>query len=255
MTTFKIIALCFLAGCISGVVTVLLGCYTGYLVWSALGIVLFILLLLLALFVSSRFGWIAINVSQKKLLIASMFIVAIYPVSLIAMLLITWWRLYFTYGTDSLAFNRFSYSTLFRVPINQIFDERSIMLQGLTLAVFLGAMLVALSLRVITSKLDRKVLMLMLLAILATPFLNQIIAFALIREGRELAAYLPSLFSSQLASISLSNSLSVFESVYPEPELFCRNDVLLQIFPLGNGFIAALSGYWLQRANNPGQRT
>jgi len=196
MTTFKISALCLVGGCISGAVTVLLGCYTGYLVWSALAIVLFVLALFLALFMSWKFRWIVIDVSRRQLSIASMCIIAIYPVSLSAMLVMALWRLYFTYGRDSLAFDRFSYSTLFEAPIDQIFDERSTMLPGLTFGIILGAMLVALSLRVITRKWDRRVLILMVLSILVTPFLNHILALTFIPEGRELFGWLPFLFSS-----------------------------------------------------------
>ena len=196
MTTFKISALCFFACSISGVVTVLLGCHTGYLIWSGLAILLFSLALLLAFVLSHRFGWVTINASNRQLLIASMFIVAIYPVSLVVILLTALWNLYFTYGRDSAAFKSFSYSTLLRAPIDQIFDEQSIMLAGLTIATALGALLVAISLRVITRKWDRKVLLLMLLAILVTPFINQIIAHGFTQEGAGLVVWLGSLFTS-----------------------------------------------------------
>lgn len=253
--TLKTIALCFLAGGIAGTLTVLLGCHTGYLLWSGIAIIVFTVTLSVSLAVARKFAWISVDPSRKQLVIALTLMGAIYPISLLTILLTALWQLYVTIGRDSVAFETFSYATVLRAPVSQIFDlERSIMLDGLTLAVILGAILLTGSLRVVTRKWDIKVLILMFSAIVATPFLNHIIALAFTQEGREAVGWIFSRVGFSRVMIGFSAPLSILKPMYPEPTLFCYNDALLQIFPLGNAFIAALSGYWIRRANGHDQR-
>ncbi len=164
-----------------------------------------------------------------------------YPVSLVAMLLAALKRLYFTANMrGSLAFELFSYSTLFRAPVSNIFEERSVMISGLTLAAILGGVCLVISLRIITRRWDKRVLVLMLIAVGVTPVLNYAISFEL-RQG----------LGASIEEFLISHSVALVSSrlfIYPEPVLFCYNDSVLHIFILGDAFFAALSGYWLKRA-------
>lgn len=244
--TLKMVILCFFAGGVAGTLTAVVGCHTGYLLWSGIAIAGYAVTLCVSVALSRRFSWIHFDVSRKQILIAFTLIAAIYPISLVAILFTAFCRLYRTLGRDSLAFDMFSYSTLLRHPLGELVDvERSIMLSGLTLAVFLGAILLAGSLRVLTKKWDVKVMVLMMVAIVGTPFLTQIVMLALTKDASQAIA-------SILSRVDLTR-LSTLQPLYPQPTLFCHNDSLLHVFPLGNAFITALCGFWIRRADAHGE--
>ena|SRR5947207_2052133 len=239
--TFRITVLCFVAGAMSGLLTIFLACQMGYIFWSAIGIASFALAVFLALTFAHWFRWITIEVTRKQFVAAAIITACSYPVSIIAMFLAALKRLYLTANMrGSLAFELFSYSTLFRTPVSQVFEERSVMISGLTLAVILGAFCLVISLRIITRRWDKRVLVLMLIAVGVTPVLNYAISFEL-RQG----------LGASIEEFLISHSVALVSSslfIYPEPVLFCYNDSVLHIFILGNAFFAALSAYWLKRA-------
>lgn len=245
--TLKTITLGFLAGCGSGIFTVFLACRMGYVFWSGIAVASFTLAISFTIALAYRFRWIVIRPSRKQLLIAAVLIATVYPVSLIAVWSIALATLHFTPNMrGSLAFELFSYSILFRAPVNEIFEERSVLLHGLSVAAILGALLLAISLRVVTQTWDRRVLIMMVVAVGLLPILNSLIAVGF---RRELLSAIGEFALTHTISFGPGrSSFSILEPIYPEPVLFCYNDALLHVFPLGNAFFAALSGYWLKRA-------
>lgn len=143
----KSIGVFFLGGVVSGILTLALSLYFSWVIWIAAGLIL-ALALGASLLITRQQGWINIKASAVRQLAAGAIIVVAYPISVLVMI-----------GT---------------IRSDQRGDEG--FFSGLALAAVVGVVLVAVALSLLTRRLDKLSVLLLVIAGLSTIPLSRAVA-------------------------------------------------------------------------------
>jgi len=207
--TFKSVALFFITGLGSGLVSVglIVSSLFPALGWVGIGAVL-LPALLLSTIIAVRLSWLSLKLSVPRCISAGLLVVAAYPISVLVML-------------ESASLYGSLYAVLLplrwheRLNAGDGPDANEGIIIGLFVAAIVAAILISIALQVLTQKWNNRVTLLMMVAAVVTIPLSDFIA-----------------------------------SIIGE-----RNWHLV-LFPVGEAFFSALSGYWLVRARTGvGQHT
>lgn len=162
-STFKIVSLFFM-GLASGLLSISIGTLSVAWMWIGLGLIL-LPGLLVSTIIASRLGWLSLKLNVPRCVSAALIIVAAYPMSVLVML-------------GSLMLYEWFYSKLFPERWGEHIQSGSypFSIWALYLAAVVGAILVAIALRVLTKKWDKQAVLLLMLAGVVTIPLSQAIA-------------------------------------------------------------------------------
>ena len=161
---FKVVALFFIMGLGSGLLSIFVTTLSTALGWVGLGAIL-LPGLLVSIIIASRLGWLSLKLNVPRCVSSALIIVAAYPVSVLVML-------------GSLMLYEWLFSKLFPAEWREHVYSGSypFSIWSLYLAAAVGAVLVSIALRVLTKKWDKQALLLLVLAGVVTIPLSQTIA-------------------------------------------------------------------------------
>lgn len=160
----KVLALFFVMGLGSGLLSIFVGSLSSAWMWLGLGAIL-LLGLLVSIIIASRLGWLSLKWSVLRCLSAALIIVAAYPISVLVMV-------------GSLMLYEWLFAKFFPAEWREYIYSGSypFSIWALYLAAVVGAILVSAALRVLTKKWDKRALLLLVVAGIVTIPLSQAIA-------------------------------------------------------------------------------
>lgn len=162
--TVRVMVLFFIGGFISGILTMLLGYLSPWVIWTGVGI-LFLLGLVISFVIARKQGWLSVTASTRRILAAGLITVASYTVALWVVLFPLW-----------LFYQNFLYT-----GTSEELSRGGGTAVGFALGLFAAAAasvaLLAVALNVVTRRWDSKVFLLMLLTGVVAILLTFAIAY------------------------------------------------------------------------------